>query len=190
MDFKESSPNSRNIKDRETPFPIFIGMSVYAKTLKKGLVEMLNENSLQTSPWNIGLTWWRSRRTICWWGSSLSFDSQEKSFYYSCYGQHWPQPVSNISHDFISRNKYIFVSTPNFGEWRWKPWTTFCDKLKSKESPRITWFIHKHTSYWFQKQESFTSTSRPSYIIAQKIVKIVKCWRIHLAWFCQESWKC
>jgi hypothetical protein len=45
-DFKESSPNSRHIKDRETPFPIFMGMSVYTKTRKKGLVEMLNEHGL------------------------------------------------------------------------------------------------------------------------------------------------
>jgi hypothetical protein len=92
-----------------------------------------------TSPWNIVPTWWRGLRKICWWVSSLSFDFLERSFYYSCYGQHWPQPVGNISHDFISRNKYIFVSTRNSGEWRWKPWTTFCDKSKSKESPRITW---------------------------------------------------
>jgi hypothetical protein len=45
-DFKESSPNSRHIKDRETPFPIFMGMPVYAKTRKKGLVEMMNDYGL------------------------------------------------------------------------------------------------------------------------------------------------
>ncbi|KAH3796019.1 hypothetical protein DPMN_149583 [Dreissena polymorpha] len=43
---KDSLATNRHTKEREPPFPIFMGMSVYAKTRKKVLVELLNEHRL------------------------------------------------------------------------------------------------------------------------------------------------
>ncbi|KAH3830804.1 hypothetical protein DPMN_104057 [Dreissena polymorpha] len=40
---EDSLITNRHTKEREPPFPIFMGMSVYAKTRKKVLVELLNE---------------------------------------------------------------------------------------------------------------------------------------------------
>ncbi|KAK4304447.1 hypothetical protein Pmani_023602 [Petrolisthes manimaculis] len=39
----------RHSKDHETPFPIFLGLSVYSKTRKKHLVELLHEHGLSIS---------------------------------------------------------------------------------------------------------------------------------------------
>ena len=39
----------RHSKDRETPFPVYIGLSVFAKTRKKYLVELLHENGISVS---------------------------------------------------------------------------------------------------------------------------------------------
>eukprot|EP00745_Piridium_sociabile_P026549 TRINITY_DN4240_c0_g1_i3.p1 TRINITY_DN4240_c0_g1~~TRINITY_DN4240_c0_g1_i3.p1 ORF type:complete len:1496 (-),score=398.92 TRINITY_DN4240_c0_g1_i3:837-5324(-) len=39
----------RHSKDRETPFPVYVGMSVFAKTRKRQLIEMLHENGLSIS---------------------------------------------------------------------------------------------------------------------------------------------
>ena len=47
--FKEGAPTHRHSKDRETPFPIYIGLSVFAKTRMKKLIEMLHANGLSIS---------------------------------------------------------------------------------------------------------------------------------------------
>ena len=47
--FKEGAPTHRHSKDRETPFPVYIGLSVFAKTRKRKLVEMLHANGLSIS---------------------------------------------------------------------------------------------------------------------------------------------
>ena len=47
--FKEGAPTHRHSKDPETPFPIYIGLSVFAKTRMKKLVEMLHANGLSIS---------------------------------------------------------------------------------------------------------------------------------------------
>ena len=39
----------RHSKDRETPFAVYMGMSVFAKTRKRQLIEMLHENGLGIS---------------------------------------------------------------------------------------------------------------------------------------------
>ena len=36
----------RHSKNRETPFPIFMGLSLYGKTRKRGLVELLHDHGL------------------------------------------------------------------------------------------------------------------------------------------------
>ena len=47
--YKEGSATHRHAKDHETPFPEFIGMSIFSKTRKKHLVEMLHENGISIS---------------------------------------------------------------------------------------------------------------------------------------------
>lgn len=47
--YKEGANTHRHSKDRETPFPVYMGMAVYAKTRKRSLVEMLHENGLSIS---------------------------------------------------------------------------------------------------------------------------------------------
>lgn len=47
--YKEGAKTFRHSKDRETPFPVFLGMSTYAKTRKKLLVDMLHEHGLSIS---------------------------------------------------------------------------------------------------------------------------------------------
>jgi len=44
--YKEGATTHRHLKDHETPFPVYIGMSIYAKTRKKKLVEMLHGHGL------------------------------------------------------------------------------------------------------------------------------------------------
>ena len=44
--YKEGAAAQRHSRDRETPFHVHIGLSVYAKTRKKHLVELLNEHGL------------------------------------------------------------------------------------------------------------------------------------------------
>ena len=45
----EDSTTKRHSRDRETPFPIFTGLSIYAKTRKSTLVDMLHEHGLSIS---------------------------------------------------------------------------------------------------------------------------------------------
>ncbi|XP_035811437.2 uncharacterized protein LOC118471353 [Amphiprion ocellaris] len=40
--YKEGAATHRHSKDRETPFPVYMGLSVYAKTRKRNLVEMFD----------------------------------------------------------------------------------------------------------------------------------------------------
>ena len=47
--YKEGAATHRHSTNRETPFPIFLGMSVYAKTRKRMLVEMLHEHGISIS---------------------------------------------------------------------------------------------------------------------------------------------
>eukprot|EP00058_Branchiostoma_floridae_P021206 XP_002606696.1 hypothetical protein BRAFLDRAFT_72537 [Branchiostoma floridae] len=47
--YKEGASTHRHSKDRETPFPIYMGMSIYAKTRKKLLVNMLHDHGLGIS---------------------------------------------------------------------------------------------------------------------------------------------
>ena len=44
--YKEGAKTFRHSKDRETPFPVFIGMSTYAKTRKRLLVELLHDRGV------------------------------------------------------------------------------------------------------------------------------------------------
>ena len=46
---KEGSSTYRHSKERETPFLLFLGMSVYAKTQKKVLVELHHDHELSVS---------------------------------------------------------------------------------------------------------------------------------------------
>jgi len=46
---KEGAPTHRHSKDRETPFPIYIGLSVFANTRRRKLVEMLHANGFSIS---------------------------------------------------------------------------------------------------------------------------------------------
>ncbi|KAL0198142.1 hypothetical protein M9458_006682, partial [Cirrhinus mrigala] len=48
---KEGAATQRHSRDRETPFPVYIGMSIYAKTRKRHLVEMLHDHGLSI-PYN------------------------------------------------------------------------------------------------------------------------------------------
>ena len=43
---KEGAATHRHSTHRETPFPVFMGMSVYAKTRKRTLLEMLHEHGI------------------------------------------------------------------------------------------------------------------------------------------------
>ncbi len=47
--YKEGAATHRHSKDRETPFPVYMGMSVYGKTRKRTLVEMLHEHGVSIS---------------------------------------------------------------------------------------------------------------------------------------------
>ena len=47
--YKEGAATHRHSKDRETPFPVYMGMSVHAKTRKRTLVEMLHEHGISIS---------------------------------------------------------------------------------------------------------------------------------------------
>ena len=44
--YKEGAATHRHFKDKETSFPVYMGMSVDTKTRKRKLVEMLNENGI------------------------------------------------------------------------------------------------------------------------------------------------
>lgn len=44
--YKEGAITQRHSRDRETPLPVYIGMSVHAKTRKRHLVEMLHDHGL------------------------------------------------------------------------------------------------------------------------------------------------
>ena len=47
--YKEGAAVHRHSKDRETPFPVYIGVSVFAKTRKRSVVEMLHEHGMSIS---------------------------------------------------------------------------------------------------------------------------------------------
>ena len=47
--YKEGAETHRHSKDHETPFPVYIELSAFAKTRKKYLVELLHENSISVS---------------------------------------------------------------------------------------------------------------------------------------------
>ena len=47
--YKEGAATHRHSKDRETPFPVYMGMTVFAKTRKRHLVEMLHAHGLSIS---------------------------------------------------------------------------------------------------------------------------------------------
>lgn len=47
--YRENAKTFRHSKDRETPFPVFIGMSTYSKTRKRVLVEMLHDHGISIS---------------------------------------------------------------------------------------------------------------------------------------------
>ena len=47
--YQEDGKLLRHSKDRETPFPVFLGLSVYSKTRKKHLVELLHDHGLSIS---------------------------------------------------------------------------------------------------------------------------------------------
>lgn len=47
--YKEGAATHRHSKDRETPFPVYMGMSIYAKTRKRTIVEMLHEHGVSIS---------------------------------------------------------------------------------------------------------------------------------------------
>ena len=44
--YREGAKTFRHSKERETPFPVFMGMSMYAKTRKKVLIDLLHDNGL------------------------------------------------------------------------------------------------------------------------------------------------
>ena len=47
--YKEGSTVHRNSKDLETPFAVYTGMHMFAKTRKRQLIDMLHENGLSIS---------------------------------------------------------------------------------------------------------------------------------------------
>ena len=47
--YKEGAAAHRHSKDSETPFPVYIGMSVFTKTRKRSLVEMLHKHGMSIS---------------------------------------------------------------------------------------------------------------------------------------------
>ena len=46
---KEQATTDRHSKDREIPFPGYMGMAIYAKTRKRNLVEMLLDHGMNIS---------------------------------------------------------------------------------------------------------------------------------------------
>ena len=44
--YRERAKTFRHFKERETPFPVFMSMSLYAKTRKKFLIDLLHDNGL------------------------------------------------------------------------------------------------------------------------------------------------
>ena len=46
---KEQATTHQHSKDWETPFPVYMGMAVYAKTRKRNLVEMLHDHGMSIS---------------------------------------------------------------------------------------------------------------------------------------------
>jgi len=47
--YQEGTEVHRHSKDRETPFAVYVGMSVFAKTRKRQLIDMLHDNGLSIS---------------------------------------------------------------------------------------------------------------------------------------------
>ena len=47
--YKEGAASHRHSKDRETTFPVYMGMSFYTKTRRRKLVEMLHEHGISIS---------------------------------------------------------------------------------------------------------------------------------------------
>ena len=47
--YRNGVATQRYSKDRETPFPVYIGMSIFVKTRKRLLVEMLHDNGISIS---------------------------------------------------------------------------------------------------------------------------------------------
>ncbi|KAK1906058.1 Nicotinate phosphoribosyltransferase [Dissostichus eleginoides] len=47
--YKEGASTHRHSKDRETPFPVYMGISVYAKTRKRKLIELLHGHGISIS---------------------------------------------------------------------------------------------------------------------------------------------
>lgn len=47
--YQEGSPTHRHSKERETPFPVYMGLSVYAQTRQRRLVEKLHEHGIGIS---------------------------------------------------------------------------------------------------------------------------------------------
>ena len=47
--YKEDSNTHRHSKNRETPFAVYIGLSVFAKTIKRQLIHMLHANGISVS---------------------------------------------------------------------------------------------------------------------------------------------
>lgn len=62
--YKEGAATQRHSRDRETPLPIYIGMSVHAKTRKRHLVEMLRDHAFQAA---------------CIWGQATGCNMQSDS---------------------------------------------------------------------------------------------------------------
>ncbi len=46
---RNEKASQRHSKDRETPFPVYTGMAIYARTRKRHLVEMLHDNGISIS---------------------------------------------------------------------------------------------------------------------------------------------
>ena len=47
--YKEGAKAHRHSKDRETPFAVYIGLTVFAKTRKRQLIDVLHENGISIS---------------------------------------------------------------------------------------------------------------------------------------------
>ena len=47
--YREGSKSQRHVKDRETPFAVYVGMKVFAKTRKRQLIDKLHENGISIS---------------------------------------------------------------------------------------------------------------------------------------------
>ena len=46
----KGAPTHRHSKDKETPFPVYIGLSIYTKSRKRTLVEMLYVHAIGVAP--------------------------------------------------------------------------------------------------------------------------------------------